>query len=324
MSFDNTPPPSAPQLPPTGGPTAPGGYPPPPALATPPPSGVASASDKSFIATWLLSWLLGILGVDRFYLGKVGTGIAKLVTLGGLGIWYLIDLIITLTGNATDREGRKVRGRGKEPIIAWSVTGAVFLIGLIGNIANGATSQSPVPATSSALEQADESSAPADTRAAIPTLTGKTVAEARTSAEEAGFILVVPEGTGDDWTVVSQSIAAGSKADASAEIPVTAEAPKPVLTVAQENAIKKAKNYLDFSGFSRSGLISQLEYEGFSPEDAAFAADNVGADWNAEAAEKAKSYMDMTAFSRDGLYDQLEYEGFTPEQIGAGLAAVGY
>jgi hypothetical protein len=283
------------------------------------------ASDKSFIATWLLSWLLGVLGIDRFYLGKIGTGIAKLVTLGGLGVWYLVDLIITLTGNATDRGGRKVRPHGKESVIAWSVTGAVFLIGMITNVANGATSQSSAPATSSQVEEVDEASAaPADTRTAVPALTGKTVAEARASAEGAGFVLVAAEGTGDDWAITSQDIAAGTKADAGAEIAVTAEAPKPVLTVGQENAIKKAKSYLDLSGFSRTGLISQLEYEGFAPEDSAFAADNSGADWNAEAAEKANSYMEMTAFSRDGLAGQLEYEGFTPEQIAAGLAAVGY
>lgn len=329
MSFDNTPPPSAPQLPPTSGPTtpAPSGYAPTTPTAPPAPHRVdgASSSDKSYIATWLLSWLVGLFGVDRFYLGKIGTGIAKLVTLGGLGIWYLVDLILTLTGNATDRQGRKVRGHGKEPIIAWSVTGAVFLIGLISNIASGATSQGSAPAaTSSVVEDVAPSSAPADAGVLVPTLTGKTVAVARGEAENAGFVLDVPTGTGDDWMVLTQSIAAGSMEEAGATLSISAEAPKPVLTVGQENAIKKAKSYLDFSGFSRSGLISQLEYEGFSSDDAAFAADNAGADWNAEAVEKAKSYMEMTAFSRDGLAGQLEYEGFTPEQIAAGLAAVGY
>ena len=48
--------------------------------------GQPPVSNKSFLATWLLSLLLGVFGVDRFYLGKVGTGILKLVTFGGLGI----------------------------------------------------------------------------------------------------------------------------------------------------------------------------------------------------------------------------------------------
>lgn len=79
-----------------------------------------------------------------------------------------------------------------------------------------------------------------------------------------------------------------------------------------------------FSGFSRSGLIQQLEFEGFSTEDATFGADNAGADWNAECAQKAQSYMDMSSFSRQSLYDQLAFEGFQPAEIEFGLAAVGY
>ena len=84
------------------------------------------------------------------------------------------------------------------------------------------------------------------------------------------------------------------------------------------------RSYLALTGFSRTGLIGQLEFEGFSTEDATFGADNAGADWNAEAAEKAKSYLDMTSFSRDGLYDQLAFEGFTDPEIQYGLTAVGY
>lgn len=60
-------------------------------------------SQKSYTATWLLGLLLGSIGVDRFYLGKVGTGILKLLTLGGLGIWTLIDLIFSITGNTKDK-----------------------------------------------------------------------------------------------------------------------------------------------------------------------------------------------------------------------------
>ena len=49
------------------------------------------------------------LGIDRFYLGKVGTGILKLITLGGFGIWWIIDIILTIAGAATDKEGRVVK-----------------------------------------------------------------------------------------------------------------------------------------------------------------------------------------------------------------------
>jgi len=51
---------------------------------------------------------VGIFGVHRFYVGKVGTGIAMIFTLGGLGIWVLVDLIMILVGSFKDKEGRLV------------------------------------------------------------------------------------------------------------------------------------------------------------------------------------------------------------------------
>ena len=69
----------------------------------------APQSPKSWLATLLLSIFLGELGIDRFYLGKIGTGILKLITLGGFGIWWLIDIILTIAGAATDKDGRAVK-----------------------------------------------------------------------------------------------------------------------------------------------------------------------------------------------------------------------
>jgi len=85
---------------------------------------------KSFMTTWILSLLLGSLGVDRFYLGKIGTGIAKLLTAGGLGIWSIVDLIITLTGNTRDKDGRPLEGYPENKKTAWVITGVVWLVGL--------------------------------------------------------------------------------------------------------------------------------------------------------------------------------------------------
>lgn len=62
-------------------------------------------SDKSFVATLLFCLLLGPLGVHRFYVGKIGTGILMIVTFGGFGIWVLIDFIMICCGRFRDKEG---------------------------------------------------------------------------------------------------------------------------------------------------------------------------------------------------------------------------
>lgn len=66
-------------------------------------------SEKDFVVMILLCLFLGGLGVHRFYAGKIGTGVLMLLTLGGLGIWSLIDLIIVITGNFKDKEGLKIK-----------------------------------------------------------------------------------------------------------------------------------------------------------------------------------------------------------------------
>lgn len=94
-------------------------------------------------------------------------------------------------------------------------------------------------------------------------------------------------------------------------------------TVEQENALSSAQSYLDLQGFSASGLVKQLEFEGYPTTDAQWAVDNSGADWNAEAAESAQDYQDLTPMSRQGLIDQLTFEGFTAEQAAYGASQVG-
>ena len=66
-------------------------------------------SDRSFVVTILLCFFLGVLGIHRFYVGKVGTGIIQLLTLGGLGIWVLIDFIMIIFGAFRDKEGRRIK-----------------------------------------------------------------------------------------------------------------------------------------------------------------------------------------------------------------------
>ncbi len=95
-------------------------------------------------------------------------------------------------------------------------------------------------------------------------------------------------------------------------------------TVGEKNALSSAKNYLNFSSFSYKGLVRQLEFEGYSNEEAIYAVNNCGADWNEQAAKSAKNYLNFSSFSRDGLIAQLEFEGFTNQQAEYGAQAVGY
>lgn len=106
--------------------------------------------------------------------------------------------------------------------------------------------------------------------------------------------------------------------------PVIEEPAEPVMTMGQEQAVAKAQDYLDYTAFSRKGLIEQLKYEGFSKGDATFAVDYIDVDWKAQAAKKAQDYIDYSSFSRSGLIEQLEYEGFTKSQAKYGAKAVGY
>lgn len=117
---------------------------------------------------------------------------------------------------------------------------------------------------------------------------------------------------------IKQSVNAGEQVVENTKITVTYSLGK-APTKAQENAVKKAKSYLNYSAFSRKGLIEQLEFEGFTNEEAVYGVDNVGADWNEQAVKKAKSYLNYSSFSRKGLIEQLEFEGFTHEQAVYGV-----
>lgn len=88
----------------------------------------------------------------------------------------------------------------------------------------------------------------------------------------------------------------------------------------RSQATSMAKSYLRSQGFSKSGLVEQLEYEGFSHSVAVWGASHAGANWLTQAVLVAKSYLRSQPFSRSGLLDQLEFEGFTHYQASYGVS----
>jgi hypothetical protein len=76
------------------------------------PSSGSGASTKKRLVAFLLCFFIGGLGIHRFYVGKTGTGIAQILTAGGLGVWVLVDLIMILCGSFKDKQGL--------PLTQWS------------------------------------------------------------------------------------------------------------------------------------------------------------------------------------------------------------
>jgi TM2 domain-containing membrane protein YozV len=65
-------------------------------------------SEKRKLPAFLLCLFFGFFGVHRYYVGKVGTGVLQLLTFGGLGVWWFLDLLVILLGGFTDKEGRLI------------------------------------------------------------------------------------------------------------------------------------------------------------------------------------------------------------------------
>jgi colicin import membrane protein len=93
--------------------------------------------------------------------------------------------------------------------------------------------------------------------------------------------------------------------------------------LSQANAVRAAKQYIHTMPFSRTGLINQLKFDGYSRKDATFAVDHVRANWNTEAVLAAKQYLKTMPFSRSSLIGQLVFDGFTKAQATYGVKKSG-
>lgn len=174
----------------------------------------AAVSNKSFLLTWLFAWLLGFWAVDRFYLGKVGTGILKLITFSGLGIWWLVDLIIVLSGRQRDKQGLALDGYDKLKKIAWIVTGSVTVLSMIIGGANGGAAAPSVPGAvapvSSGAASTAEAAEPAPIEApAEPAAPVVAAGPAWADSSYGSFAPVTQTGSGDNIITLPAGATAG-------------------------------------------------------------------------------------------------------------------
>lgn len=86
----------------------------------------SEGSDRSRLVALIMAAVLGIFGLHRFYVGKPGTGLLMLCTLGGLGLWYLYDVILIAAGSFRDGEGRRIVFWSEDDALARPHTGGAL------------------------------------------------------------------------------------------------------------------------------------------------------------------------------------------------------
>lgn len=244
-------------------------------------------------------------------------------------------------GQQQPEASTKKMGKGKK-IGLWTggIVVALIAIGSMGNDPKTAPTAAPAVSSSPAgvASQSATSAAPAATtpdtaaaeNAAADKATADKAAADKAAADKAAADKASAAKKADDAKKAAVAKAAAAKAAAAkaaaakaAAAKAAAEAAANAMTVSQEQAVAQAESYLEFTAFSRKGLIKQLEFEEFSKADATYAVDHITVNWNEQAAKQARSYLDMTAFSHGSLLRQLKFEGFTSSQAAFGVKSVG-
>jgi cytoskeletal protein RodZ len=234
-----------------------------------------------------LSLLLGLLGVDRFYLGKVGTGLAKLFTLGGLGVWYLIDLILILANAAKDKNGLALEGYEKSKVAAWVVSGVVLVaaaaVGSAGDdetVSSGSESSSSSSSSSDATDSERDAESSADEAEESPSANGSPAVGDTARTDDGVDITLIsvtgPVATPNGWII---------------------DNPKGELVAVEMEMFNDSDEPMNLSTSSVTAYIGNAEYEAsalFGPSGDWFVYEDV----NPKLGTKFTAYFDMPVGSR--------------------------